>query len=219
MGSDNLHHKRKARNQIERRKASREPYERVLIVCEDSQATPSYLEAIRDDLKLNIANITICGEECGSAPISVVDYAIDLKNKDKGYDKVYCVIDRDQHQKFQKALQKAKGKKIEVIVSIPGFEYWLLLHFAYITSPFQAAQGSHCEEVIKALKKYWSDYKKGKNFLKQHYLGCLKAKQDIAIRNAKQRESECQHEKRLEDQNPYTQIHQLVEYLSNLKLA
>jgi hypothetical protein len=50
-------------------------------------------------------------------------------------------------------------------------------------------------------------------------LGCLKAKQDIAIRNAKQRESECQYEKRLEDQNPYTQIHQLVEYLSNLKLA
>lgn len=52
MGSDNLHHQRKARkkNEIARQKASREPYDRVLIVCEDSKSSPSYLEAIRDDL-------------------------------------------------------------------------------------------------------------------------------------------------------------------------
>lgn len=96
MGSDDLHHKRKARNKIDQQKASCEPYDRVLIVCEDSKSTPSYLEAIRDDLKLNLANIKICGEECGSAPVSVVEYAKMLMKKDMGYDKVYCVIDRDQ---------------------------------------------------------------------------------------------------------------------------
>lgn len=219
MGSDNLHPQRKARNQIDRRKASREPYDRVLIVCEDSKSTPSYLEAIRDDLKLNLANIKICGKECGSAPISVVNYATDLMKKDTGYDKVYCVIDRDRHPNFREALQKAKGKKIEVIVSIPCFEYWLLLHYDYITTPFQAAQGSHCEEVIKALKKYEPNYEKGKNFLKQHYSCCLKEKQDTAIKNARKRESECQHEKLLENKNPYTQMYLLIEYLSNIKPA
>jgi RloB-like protein len=230
MGSDNLHHKRKAKalnkrkakalNKTDRQKASCESYDRVLIVCEDSKSSPSYLEAIRDDLKLS-PNIDIHGEECGSAPVSVVEYAKKLMEKDTGYDKVYCVIDRDQHPNFQKVLKSAKDKKIKVIVSIPCFEYWLLLHFKYITSPFQAAQGSHCGEVIKALKKlkgHWSNYEKSKNFLKEHYSCCLKEKQDTAITNAKTRASMCQDDQ-LKDKNPYTQMYLLIEYLSNIKPA
>lgn len=217
MGSEDLHHKRKAKNPIKRRKVKRESYDCVLIVCEDSDSTPSYLEAIRDDLKLNGANIKICGKECDSAPISVVNYAIKLKKQDDGYDQVYCVFDRDQHPTFSDALQKAKSKKIEVIVSIPCFEYWLLLHFEYIASPFQAAQGSDCEQVIRALKEKWSDYEKGKYFIKKHFPKTLKDKQSAAIKNAKKREKECQHENILENKNPYTQMHLLIEYLSKIK--
>jgi len=138
MGTDNLHSKRKAKLNVERRQAKREPYGRVLIVCEDSESSPAYLKAMCDELKLSTANIMICGKECGSAPINVVDYAI--KNKEE-YDKVYCVIDRDQHWTFNKALQKAKSKKVEMIVSIPCFEYWLLLHFEFTDQPFQAVFG------------------------------------------------------------------------------
>lgn len=217
MGSENLHHKRKAKKQIARQKAKREPYDCVLIVCEDGESTPAYLEAVRDELKLNVANINICGRECGSAPISVIKYAIELIKQDDGYDKVYCVFDRDKHPKFSNALQRAKSKKIGVIVSIPCFEYWLLLHFEYIASPFQAAQGSDCEQVIKALKKNWSDYKKAGDFLKQHYPNILKDKQSAAIANANRREEECQYEETLENRNPYTQMHLLIEYLSEIQ--
>lgn len=218
MGSDDLHHKDKARrhNEIKRQGAKREPYDRVLIVCEDSHSTPSYLEAICDDLKLNSANLKICGKECGSAPVSVIKHAKKLKKQDTGYDKVYCVIDRDRHAKFQEALETAKSNKIDVIISIPCFEYWLLLHFAYITCPFKGARGRDCNEVIQELKKYLSCYEKGKNFLKKHYLNTLKDKQKTAIENAKKRERACQDEE-LENRNPFTQFHLLIEYLTALK--
>jgi hypothetical protein len=217
MGTDNLHHKRKAQNQMKRQNANkRKPYDRVLIVCEDSKSVPDYLKAVRDDLKLNIANIVIRGEECGSAPISVIKYAKQFMKEDRGYDKVYCVIDQDQHPKFQETLQEAKDNKITAIISIPCFEYWLLLHFDYITKPFQAAQGSHCQEVIKVLKNHWSNYEKGKDFLKKHYSELL-TKQNTAIQRAKQREMECQYEELLENKNPSTQMYLLIEYLNNLK--
>ena len=47
-----------------------------LIVCEDAVATPRYFKALRSKLKLSTAEVEVCGEECGSAPINVVDYAI-----------------------------------------------------------------------------------------------------------------------------------------------
>jgi hypothetical protein len=133
---------------IKRQKPKREPYDRVLIVCEDSDSSPAYLRAVCDELRLSTANIEIKGEECGSAPISVVEYAIKLIKKDNGYDQVYCVIDRDQHKRFQEALEKAKGKKIKMIVSIPCFEYWLLLHFEFTTKSFQATERhSVCDNI------------------------------------------------------------------------
>jgi hypothetical protein len=215
MGTDNLHHKRKARQtkDIERQKAQREPYDRVLIVCEDSKSSPAYLRAVCDELKLSTANIEIKGEECDSAPISVVEYAIKLIKKDKGYDQIYCVIDRDQHKRFQEALEKAKGKKIKMIVSIPCFEYWLLLHFKFTSEVFQAATGSHCQTVISTLKQHLSGYDKSE--LTKYY-PLLKPKQEVAIKHAKQRESACEHEP-LEQRNPYTQLHLLIECLKHLK--
>jgi hypothetical protein len=198
---------------IKRQKPKREPYDRVLIVCEDSDSSPAYLRAVCDELRLSTANIEIKGEECGSAPISVVEYAIKLIKKDNGYDQVYCVIDRDQHKRFQEALEKAKGKKIKMIVSIPCFEYWLLLHFEFTTSPFQAGSGSHCDTVISALKPHLPGYDKSE--LTKYY-PLLKLKQEVAIKHAKQREGACEHEP-LEQRNPYTQLHLLIECLKHLK--
>jgi hypothetical protein len=238
MGTDDLHHKRKAQRtkDINRQEAKHEPYDRVLIVCEDSDSSPAYLRAVCDELKLSMVNIEIHGsneksskekeskksskKKCkeadqeGSAPLSVVTKAFNLMDKDKGYDRVYCVIDRDKHNCFQEALQKAKNrKKIKMIISIPCFEYWLLLHFEFTTSPFQAGSGSHCDTVISALKPHLSNYGKGK--LTEHY-SLLKSKQEDAIKHATQRENECGDDP-LEQRNPYTQLHHLVECLKHLK--
>lgn len=58
------------------RKNPREPYDVVLIVCEGSKTEPAYFTALKNELRLSSANISIFGKECGSA-----DY---LFTKNKG---------------------------------------------------------------------------------------------------------------------------------------
>ncbi len=179
MGTDNLHHRRKQRGakSLQRKKPKREPYDYVLIVCEGSKTECRYLQDLVADLHLNSANIRITGN-CGSAPISVVQAAIDWFNADRDYDRVYCLFDRDDHASYQQALdriattrlKRTNGRKIngqarfKAITSIPCFEYWLLLHFEYTTSPFApTAQASPCKQIIAILEKkqYLAGYTKG----------------------------------------------------------
>lgn len=218
MGSDNLHSKRKAKLTDQRRKPNREAYDRILIVCEDSKATPNYFKAIRDYLRLSTANIEIVGEECGSDPVSVVQHAKKLQqaelNTGSEYDKIYCVIDRDQHKKFSAAIKQAKDNKIQIIISTPCFEYWLLLHFKNTSSPY-----SNCADVLAALKKYIPNYEKGQFFNATSYVKVLKSKEESAITNAKQRADELCRVTNIYAENPYTNMHELIEYLQKLNAA
>lgn len=125
----------------------REPYDRVLIVCEGSKTEPNYLRELIAHYQLSSANIQITGEG-GSAPNSVVEYAIELFKKDPDYQSVFRVFDRDGHTRFDDAVQRVRDKNLvrrdgkrkldnahfEAITSIPCFEYWILLHFQYTTA-------------------------------------------------------------------------------------
>ena len=73
MGSEDLFHKRKARKSTDnkRKKARRQPYDKVLIVCEGQKTEPVYFEEVRLIHKLDSANIEIDGT-CGSSPMSVM---------------------------------------------------------------------------------------------------------------------------------------------------
>lgn len=154
MGTDNLFHKRKERlaASLQRKRSRKAPYDRVLIVCEGAKTEPNYFEEIRDVYRLSTANIDICGEECGSDPLSVVNYAIKKFRKNPDYDRVYCVIDRDKHTTFDAAMDKlrqtklGKGVTFTAITSDPCFEFWLLLHFGYTSRQFCApGHASNCE--------------------------------------------------------------------------
>ncbi|WP_224217287.1 RloB family protein [Vibrio cholerae] len=60
MGSDNLHHKRKAKaeRELSRRKSKRSSYEKVLIVCEGEKTEPNYFNEPRIQLRsATLANI------------------------------------------------------------------------------------------------------------------------------------------------------------------
>lgn len=94
MGSDDLFHKRKARRSkyLKRRKARREPYDRVLIVCEGEKTEPVYFKALIRALRLSSANVEVCGE-CDSSPRSVLDYARQKqKAEQKDWRKLRCGI-------------------------------------------------------------------------------------------------------------------------------
>ena len=59
MGTDDLFHKRKAREaeSLRRQAAKRVPYDVVLIVCEGEKTEPYYFKGLRKHLRLSNANI------------------------------------------------------------------------------------------------------------------------------------------------------------------
>jgi hypothetical protein len=217
MGTDNLFHKRKQRlaDSLKRKNSKRAPYDRVLIVCEGAKTEPNYFREIRDTYRLSTANIDICGEECGSDPLNVVNYAIRQSREDSDYDRVYCVIDRDKHTTFDAAIDKLRhtrlGKDVifTAITSVPCFEFWLLLHFGYTTRQF-CAQGnaSNCEIVVAELNKKGQipGYCKGA----RNIFELTKERLPDAIRHSKQLQ---QHNQASGANSPATNIHELIDYL------
>jgi hypothetical protein len=71
MGSEDLHHKRKAKkaDKLARKKEKRASYEKVLIVCEGSKTEPNYFNELIEYYEINSANVAIDGK-CGSSPKS-----------------------------------------------------------------------------------------------------------------------------------------------------
>ena len=168
MGTDNLFLKKKERKaeSLRRRRAMREPYDVIFIVCEGEKTEPNYFIELKKNFRLSSANVRISGR--GADPSSVVNFAIETFRREPEFDRVYCVFDRDRHGTYNAALDRVrrtrlgKGSKIFSIPSIPCFEFWLLLHFIYTTRPFDAPPGdSICSTVIKELKKYLPAYQNG----------------------------------------------------------
>ena len=86
-------------------------------------------------MRIKIAvDIVHCGK---TNPLGIVTEAL---KRAKDYDYVYCVIDRDTHERWEEAHNAAKGKaNVEIIASYPCFEYWLILHFRESTKPYARA--------------------------------------------------------------------------------
>ncbi|MCG5494998.1 RloB family protein [Ectothiorhodospira variabilis] len=220
MGTDNLFHKRKAKSikRLQRRAARRDPYAKVLIVCEGEKTEPYYFQGLRSHHDLNTANVEVCGE-CGSDPGDVLRYAKQRyrEEKDAGdaFDKVFCIFDKDAHANYDEALNAiAQSQPRETFIavnSVPSFEYWLLLHFTYSTRPYSALPGNSAgNQVLSELKAYLPNYEKGADNMFALLLGQLEfAKSNAArsLRAAKEHGTD----------NPSTRVHELVEFLQSIK--
>ncbi len=233
MGSDDLHHRRKARKaaDLARKKASREPYPKVLIVSEGEKTEPNYFSELKDHLELSSTNIMVTGE-CGSSPISVVRHAIQLygseENTGDPFDKVYCVFDKDTHETYQQALDKIAGANQRALgeiactepedifiatTSVPCIEYWFLLHFEYTTAPFLGTgRKNSCSRLINELKKYMPDYQKGDRSIFDQLLDSQPQAIAYAVNSLRAAEKSGNN-------NPSTKIHELIEYLQNIKTS
>ncbi|MBI5048642.1 MAG: RloB domain-containing protein [Deltaproteobacteria bacterium] len=219
MGTDDIFHKRKAREaeSLRRKTAKRAAYDIVLIVCEGAKTEPYYFLGLRKHLLLSNANIVIADKKTGIDPLSVVNFAIKEFNKDPCYDRVYCVFDKDKHTTYPAALDKIRStprlKKatFHAITSIPCFEIWLLLHYTFTSRSFSATgDASNCALVEAEIRGHISGYQKGN----RNIFELVKDKLDNAITNAKRLDAF--HQTSGTD-NPSTKVHELVEYLQNLK--
>ena len=217
MGSEDLFHKRKGKNtkSLSRRKALKDSAPTYLIVCEGKKTEPEYFNDLRNYERLASITVKVCGE-CGSAPISVVEQALQLYNdmiKDgEAIEEVFCVFDKDDHESFFRAcalIEKSRKAKIPItaVFSIPCFEYWLLLHFQYNRAPFQGkGNSSIAGTVCKQVRTHIKDYTKGAKGL----YASLKARQADAISHSQRAIEDV---KATGQDNPSTLVHMLVEQL------
>jgi len=220
VGSDDLFHKRNARRarDLARKRARRASYNRVLIVCEGAKTEPNYLRKLINFLELNTANVVVDGDS-DSSPVSVVEHSKKRYNEEKrtgdGFDRVFCVFDKDVHESYTRALdevEKVKPKNIfKAITSVPCFEYWLLLHYEFSTKPFVVTgTKSACANLIDHLKKFFPAYSKGN----ANTYNEVKSQTSDAIDRSKRVLKQAQENGR---DNPATLMHELVEYLHHLK--
>jgi|SRR6185437_1805356 len=198
--------------------------ERILIVTEGTKTEICYFEWIRNYFNLShriqvgVALEITSGK--GSDPESVVNTAIELKkNSEKSaegcFDYVYCVIDRDKHQKtkIENARAKSKAYGIILIISYPCIEYWFILHYSNYKTPYNQipGKGSIGTACKNQLNKLYPNYDgKLENFFS--FISDY-------IETATDRASTNYH--RIEDQdciNPSTMLFILMKHLASLRL-
>lgn len=200
---------------LKRRSRGFSELRRILIVCEGSKTEPNYFRGLLKWAALRAVSVTVIGEECESAPISVFQYAAKRYTEDQGYDEVHCVFDRDRHHTFDAAVaacQSHPSKVFKAVASYPSFEFWVLLHFRYTRSPF-AAQGASSpgDMVVKAVRDAWPAYAKGIasafNYLDEG------GRTSIAIARAKAAKLDAE---RTGELNPSTDVGELVSHIIKL---
>lgn len=223
MGRDNQAKDRQLRRKTTK-EARRASYARILIVTEGSKTEPLYLEEIRTVHQLHSANVQVQPGQLGTAPIQVVCYAKQLFEegnlhkgiRPKSFDQIYAVFDRDDHDSYFNALNRAKsldGKlrndggepvSFKAIASIPSFELWLLLHYEDIQAPI------HRDKVMARLKQHIPGYEKGAHSAFTTTRDRLKTATQRAQALASKFNA-------YTDPEPFTALHELVTLLTTLR--
>jgi len=126
------------RDELRRSKWKTEPRPRMLVCCEGERTEPSYFNGLKREGHNRLLHIEI--QPGGVSPKTLVDFAVELKKRAEKdarrqgdenlkFDEVWCVFDVDAHPHILDAKQKAEANKVQLAVSNPCFELWLLLHF------------------------------------------------------------------------------------------
>lgn len=207
--------KGRSRASYTRREPIREPYDHVLIVCEGGKSEPNYFKRFRVVYRLSSANVEIVSAS-GTDPISVVSHG-EAELASNEYDKVFCVFDRDGHTNYDAAVRRiaesdaGMAYRLIAVTSWPCFEIWILLHFEYSSAPFSAVgSASACDAVIAKVRNYFPAYAKGSDDVFDQ----LESKLHDAIENATRLQN---YNTNSVSSNPATKIHELVNYLIQLK--
>ena len=173
----------------------------VIVVTEGEKTEPQY---INEFLRIHrTPNVWV--ERTGFDPQGVVEKAIELK---RGLGRgararVWAVFDRDEHLRFEEALQLAQQHGIRVAVSNPCFELWAVFHYQDHAAPIDTR---NCQRLLARLcESYHAD--RGKLF---NDTDAIRINHDAAVQRGKQ----SLHDRKMEGDpqgNPSTSMHVLME--------
>lgn len=178
--------------ELRRRPAgSRAARRTVLIVTNGERTEVDYFTALRAEPWVTANKVTVKLKK--GDPLAVVLRAASIRDDDE-YDEAWAVCDADEF-KIGTAVDTAHDHAVELVLSAPCFEVWLILHYKDGCPAFDNAT-----QVGTHLKKIVPDWDKATlNF------GVFRDGVDRAVTNAK----------RLDDPpaNPSTAVWRLVESL------
>lgn len=185
------------------------PQPKLLVVCEDSKSGKEYIEDASSYFRVTVeVKIVHCGK---TDPLGIVNEALRRQAK---FDRVFCLIDRDDHLNFDAALVEAKrSPKLCVIASYPCFEFWFRLHFGYTRKPYSSVGvTSAADALIRELRAYpgMEKYAKSEN---QRIFTLLGPKLDSARKLAPRVLAEALT---VSEMNPSTRIHELLDVFESL---
>lgn len=193
--------------------ASRSPRRRLLVVCEGEVTEPSYIRGFVRKKRNTAVEVRVLREH-GVDPRRLVEMAKSERDQDRNrarqqdgdfpaYDEVWCVFDRDQHERFEDACQMARDNQLELAASNPCFERWLLLHFR------ESPGDQHRDDVRKMLKKFLPGYDKHIDF------ELVADRVDQAVRRARRLDQEA---RRMGEPflKPTTGVYRLIESIDRV---
>jgi hypothetical protein len=203
MGSNRRHRERPPA----RREPSRRPGKRILVLCEGRNTEPQYLLGFKQWCRNPLVEVVVHPEH--GVPLTLVRRAKQSRieatqraahehDDNVAYDEIWCVFDTDEHPNLEHACAIARDDGIEVALSNPCFELWLLLHFR--DSP--GMQGR--KDVSRLLRKQLGAYDKRVDFV------AYQPGYAAAVERAKRLEFAARLDGE-EGRNPTTGVHRLTE--------
>jgi hypothetical protein len=148
-----------------RREAFRDVRKRILVVCEGKVTEPGYLRTFATASRNPLVDVEIAREH--GVPLTLVIRAKELREQpattstpdpNLSYDEVWCVFDTDEHPHIPEAKNMASQNEIELAISNPSFELWLLLHFR------DPPGAQHRDRIREMLKGHLPNYGKRVDF-------------------------------------------------------
>lgn len=204
---------------VKRSKRSR-PLKRTILIVGEGVTEHCYFDGIkREDVIAEHYAITVKKGK-GKIPKEQVEQAIALKKeaarRKENYDKAICVLDTetpDCRQNMEDARVLARPKDIELILSNPSFEVWLLSHFLRTSRSFLNAADVEKELNTKWQRNFGLTYNKTDKSLYKH----IASRTRDAINNAKAVQEQDHSDKPdILDCNSATEVYKLVEELLKL---
>jgi hypothetical protein len=124
---------------LKRKVATRRPRKTLVIFCEGERTEPEYLDALKRQPSVHdVAAVDLRVEtgKGGSVPRTLVGMAAEARSRaldeEAEIDEFWCVFDVEwprNHPGLEEAIRQARANGINLAVSNPCFELWLILHF------------------------------------------------------------------------------------------
>jgi hypothetical protein len=200
---------RNRQRQRGRRPAFRDPKPTILVVTEGEVTEPEYINGLQRYYRNPRVTVKIAKEH--GVPMTLVRNAKQYKQESEtraaserddnlAYDSVWCVFDIDNHPNIGNAKEMARDNSIELAISNPCIELWLLLHFR--DNPGMQDR----DTMLKKLKEHVPKYDKHVDF-KIYAEGYPQA-----VQRARKMQDDAE-EAGEPDRNPTTGIFELTELI------